>query len=104
MKTLRVIILTLSISFLRAQTPSADVKLIMKLQEQSWNRGDIPGFMAHYWKSDSLKFIGSSGITYGWQNTIEKYQKAYPSKEAMGELHFTLLEVTQLAKDAVYVI
>jgi hypothetical protein len=104
MRTLAIIILALFIVNAQAQNPAADVRLIMQLQEQSWNRGDIPGFMAHYWKSDSLKFIGSSGITYGWQNTIEKYEKAYPSKEAMGELHFTLIEVTPLAKDAVYVI
>ena len=76
----------------------------MQAQEQAWNRGDISSFMSHYWKHDSLKFIGSRGITYGWQQTLENYKKAYPGKEAMGTLNFTLIEVSELAKDAVYVI
>src|SRR5688572_22208079 len=97
------VLLSLSASH-RAQSGPDNVRLIMKLQEDSWNRGDIKGFMHHYWKSDSLKFIGSKGVTYGWQKTFENYQKSYPTKEAMGELKFSLIEVTQLAKDAVYVI
>jgi hypothetical protein len=36
-------------------------------------------------------FIGKSGITYGWQKTLDNYKKGYPDKEAMGKLHFTLL-------------
>jgi hypothetical protein len=36
----------------------------------AWNRGDLSKrFMDTYWKSDSLMFIGKSGVTYGWQNT-----------------------------------
>ena len=88
----------------RAQKDVPRVLEAMHEQETAWNKGDIKGFMAHYWKSDSLKFIGSSGITYGWKNTIERYQKAYPGKEAMGELKFTIIEATRLSKEAVYVI
>jgi ketosteroid isomerase-like protein len=104
MKSLQLLITLLLSFYARSQTPVTEVMKLMKEQEQAWNRGDIPGFMEHYWKNDSLKFIGSSGITYGWKNTIERYQKAYPGKEAMGELKFTIIEATQLAKDAVYVI
>ena len=104
MKTLRIICLLLVAFSAHAQDPVNDVVKLMRQQEQSWNKGDIPGFMEHYWKNDSLKFIGSSGVTYGWKNTIERYQKAYPGKEDMGELRFTIIEATRLAKDAVYVI
>lgn len=76
----------------------------MKSQETAWNKGDIPGFMKHYWNDDSLKFIGSKGITYGWQNTLDNYIKGYPNKEAMGILTFTIVEATQLSKTSVYVI
>lgn len=73
-------------------------------QQTAWNGGDIRGFMEYYWRHDSLKFIGSKGVTYGWQKTFENYMKAYPTKEAMGKLTFTLIEITELSKDAVYVI
>jgi ketosteroid isomerase-like protein len=76
----------------------------MKTQEDSWNKGDVGGFMAYYWQSDSLKFIGSKGITYGWQKTLDNYIKGYPNKEAMGILTFTILESTQLSKSSIYVI
>jgi ketosteroid isomerase-like protein len=80
------------------------VRTAMAEQELSWNRGDIKGFMNYYWKSDSLKFIGSKGITYGWQKTLDNYRKGYPDKAAMGILTFEVLECTQLSPTAIYVI
>ena len=80
------------------------VKAYMKAQESAWNNGDLESFMASYWKSDSLKFITGKGVTYGWQQTLKKYQEAFPTKTEMGTLKFTLIEVKQLGKDAVYVI
>lgn len=76
----------------------------MQKQQEAWNSGNIEAFMAYYWKSDSLKFIGSKGITYGWQKTLDNYKKAYPNKTAMGQLTFTLIEVKQLSKQYVHVI
>lgn len=81
-----------------------EVEIIMKQQEQAWNNADISGFMKHYWHSDSLKFIGSKGITYGWQKTYDNYLKSYPTKEAMGILAFTINEVAQLSATSIYVI
>jgi len=80
------------------------VKALMTAQESAWNNGDLEGFMSSYWKSDSLKFIGSKAVTYGWQATLDKYKRAYPTKTEMGVLKFSIIEATQLAKDAVYVI
>jgi hypothetical protein len=82
----------------------ANVKANMKIQEESWNKGDIPGFMTYYWKNDSLKFIGSKGITYGWQKILDNYIKSYPDKTAMGMLKFTIIEASKLSKYTIYVI
>lgn len=93
--------------FVHAQKNSSVVATIaesMKIQEKAWNTGNIEGFMEYYWKSDSLKFIGSKGITYGWQKTLDNYLKGYPTKEAMGKLTFTLIECSQLSDTSVYVI
>lgn len=49
--------------------------------------------MNGYWNSDSLKFMGRNGITYGWTSTLEKYKKSYPTKEAMGTLEFNYISV-----------
>lgn len=90
-----------------AQKSGTDVLKVMenmKNQENSWNLGDVRGFMDYYWNSDSLKFIGSKGITYGWQKTLDNYLKGYPTKEAMGILTFTIIEATQLSDTSIYVI
>ncbi len=89
----------------KGETPDETrVKALMAVQETQWSEGNIRGFMEHYWKSDSLKFIGSKGITYGWQKTLDNYLKGYPDKEAMGVLTFEVLECTQLSPTSIYVI
>lgn len=89
----------------KAGTPDeTQVKALMATQETQWSEGNIRGFMEYYWKSDSLKFIGSKGITYGWQKTLDNYLKGYPDKQAMGVLTFEVLECTQLSPTAIYVI
>ncbi|RYF90985.1 MAG: nuclear transport factor 2 family protein [Chitinophagaceae bacterium] len=67
------------------------------LQKNAWNRGDLVGFMGPYWQSDSLMFIGKSGVTYGWQNTLNNYKKGYPDTAAMGKLDFEILHVKRLS-------
>lgn len=65
---------------------------LMAEQEAAWNNADIPGFMGHYWKSDSLVFVGKRGLTRGWQQTFDNYKRSYPDASAMGQLHFTNLQ------------
>ncbi len=93
---------------LRAQTPKEKDKTailnIMKNQESCWNKGDLEGFMNGYWESEELKFIGKSGITYGWQATLERYKKSYPDKAAMGKLTFDILHVEATGKKQMLVI
>jgi hypothetical protein len=78
---------------------SNEKKIIALLDKQSacWNKGDIEGFMEGYWKNDSLQFIGKSGITYGWNNTLANYKKGYPNTDAMGKLQFTIINVKKLS-------
>ena len=65
-------------------------ELMMK-QQRSWNEGNIEEFMSFYWNNDSLMFIGKNGIQYGWQTTLDNYQKSYRNQQEMGELNFTNL-------------
>jgi ketosteroid isomerase-like protein len=87
-----------------AETPDLTaIKRTLADQVAAWNRGDIPGFMDGYWKSEKLRFASGGSITHGWQTTLERYLKRYPDKTAMGTLVFTDHEVTQLAPDAALV-
>lgn len=92
---------------LNAQTTGKAAKSILSVmdqQEKAWNKGDLSAFMEGYWKSDSLCFIGSRGLTHGWTQTLENYKKGYPNTDAMGQLKFTIVSVEQLSKKSAYVI
>lgn len=80
------------------------IRAVMADQEGAWNRGDKEAFMLGYWHSDSLTFVGSRGLTYGWQQTLDNYKKGYPTQESMGKLTFTLLRLEKLSKRSAYVV
>jgi hypothetical protein len=73
------------------------IRKILNEQTLAWNRGDKEGFMKGYWENDSLMFIGKSGVTYGWQNTLNNYKKGYPDTAAMGKLSFNIIAIKKLS-------
>lgn len=79
------------------------IRTVLHTQAAAWNRGDIPAFMAAYWKSDRLRFASGGTITLGWQPTLDRYLRRYPDRATMGTLAFSELEVSVLAPDAALV-
>lgn len=72
----------------------------MKRQEEDWNNGDIAGFMKHaYDEDEELLFIGSKGLTWGYDATLTNYRKSYPDRDAMGQLTFDNLEWIRLGQN-----
>lgn len=98
MKYICTLILTLTVISFSAAGQESEIRALLHKQTEAWNKGDLEGFMEGYWKNDSLMFIGKSGITYGWQKTLDNYKKGYPDKTAMGFLTFTLIEIKPLSK------
>lgn len=92
---------------LSSAAQSNDERAIRKIladQTQAWNNGNLEEFMSGYWKSDSLMFIGKSGITYGWQKTLDNYRRGYPDRTAMGTLSFDILQVQRISGDHFFVV
>lgn len=85
------------VSFAQSRKVNQKIVAAMHQQEKAWNAGDIEGYMAYYWNSDSLKFIGKSGITYGWKSTTEHYKKSYPDAATMGKLTFGDIKTKKLS-------
>jgi hypothetical protein len=73
------------------------IRNILNQQSIAWSSGDKESFMQPYWHNDSLMFIGRSGVTYGWQKTLENYKKNYPDAAAMGKLDFTIINIKRLS-------
>lgn len=87
-----------------AQTDKEKILSILEQQVAAWNKGNIEAFMQGYWNNDSLKFIGSTGITYGYNQTIERYKKSYPNTSQMGTLNFNILSIEKLSDEYYFVI
>lgn len=97
------VIIFSSTLFAQSSKEQAAIRKVMDDQALAWNRGDIDGFMQGYWKSEKLTFV-STNVTRGWQQTLDRYKKSYDSREKMGTLTFSDLEITVLSKDAAVVL
>jgi hypothetical protein len=76
-----------------AQTDQDKKEILATLNRQvsDWNQGNIKSFMNGYWESDSLMFVGKTGVTYGYEATYQGYLKRYPDLATMGKLKFTYI-------------
>lgn len=97
----------LSFSFcivLSAQTKDEVViRKMLKQQENAWNEGNLEKFMIGYWQNDSLMFIGKTGTTYGYANTLANYKKGYPDTANMGKFTSTIISFKKLSVEYYYV-
>ena len=97
-KTFLAFFLLLTVQMFAQSNDESAIRKILDQQTAAWNRGDIENFMNGYWENDSLMFIGKSGVTYGWTNTLNNYKKGYPDTAAMGKLIFNLIQVKKISK------
>lgn len=88
----------------QAAGPEVRIRAVLAAQEAAWNRADVAAFMEGYEKSADLTFSGTSGVTRGWQNVLERYSKRYPGAEAMGKLQYSEIEVRLIGSEAALVL
>lgn len=101
------LLLLASLSLVRVSAQSADEKAILKILDDQtlyWNKGDLDNFVTGYWNNDSLMFIGSSGVIYGYQNTLSRYKKSYSDTSKMGKLRFEIIHLKKLSPKYYFVV
>jgi len=107
MKKLIILLVLISCTSCESQTNEAEDKeaiiAVMKAQEIAWSENDLEGFMKGYWRNDSLKFFGSRGLTYGWDQTLANYKKGYPTKDHSGTLKFKIHDISKAEGSAYWV-
>src|SRR5438270_11626478 len=94
---------TLAQSKPKASSETA-IRAVLDAQAAAWNRGDIEGYMNGYDHSPKTEFVGGDSITRGWQDVLDRYKKKYDSREKMGTLTFSDVEITVLSQDAALVL
>jgi ketosteroid isomerase-like protein len=83
--------------------PEPAVRVVLAAQQAAWNRQDLAGFMAGYARGDDTRFASGGDVTRGWQTVFDRYVRRYQTAEAMGQLAFTDVEVTELGADSALV-
>ncbi len=97
----RVLQLCLCLALPLLADSATDIKQVLDDQVAAWNRGDVGAFMQGYEDSPSTTFVGSA-VTKGHAAVLARYLKNYPTKEKMGTLRFSDLDVNVL--DAGYAV
>lgn len=80
------------------------IRAVLDTQAKAWNKGDLDGFMAGYWKDDGLFYISGGKSLKGWKALKERYQTSYQGEgKEMGTLTFSDVNVELLGSDAALV-
>jgi len=88
----------------RAQGAKSAIASVLQEQTNAWNRRDLEGFMAGYWKSPELTFFSGAHESRGWQAALDRYQKTYQGAgHEMGKLEFSNLRIEMLGPDSAFV-
>ena len=103
-KFLPVLLLLFGTGLAAQRSDEKQIRELLARQTNDWNRGDVDAFMKGYWENDSLMFVGKSGVTYGWTNTLNNYKKGYPDAAAMGKLSFDIIKVKRLSGKYYFII
>jgi ketosteroid isomerase-like protein len=103
MRSLRAVVLFVAFVVLAAapllhaqNTASAQaIRAVLDKQVVDWNRGDLTSFATGYKNSPDILFMGAR-ISKGYAQMVDTYRKNYSTKEKMGVLTFSTLEVQPL--------
>jgi beta-aspartyl-peptidase (threonine type) len=78
----------------------AAVRAVLDAQREAWNRGDVEGYMDGYARSPDTVFVSGDNVTRGWQTVLDRYKKNYDSRDKMGTLTFSDLEISLIGNDS----
>jgi ketosteroid isomerase-like protein len=83
---------------------SRAISVVLNAQRDAWNRGDVAGYMDGYARSEDTVFVSGDSVTRGWQTVLDRYRQKYDSREKMGTLVYSDLEITPIGNDAAIVL
>lgn len=88
--------LTAALFLLLLAPPEDAVRTVLDDQAAAWNKGDLIEYMKTYDDSDQTVFMGASGVTKGHSQVLARYRERYGTREKMGTLSFSNVDVRAL--------
>jgi Domain of unknown function (DUF4440) len=104
MRRFRVVILFVALITLSAplslfaqgtSAAAAEIRAMMEKSVVDWNKGDIASFATCYKNAPDILFMNAK-IYRGYAAMVERYKESYPTREKMGTLNFSQLDVQPL--------
>jgi uncharacterized protein (TIGR02246 family) len=80
-----------------AAAQTQELERAMRASEAAWNRGDLETFASYYDDSPQTTFIGREVTRGGTKAILDRYRRGYPTREKMGTLTYSEMEVRPLA-------
>ena len=102
--TLSLIFNAVSLSTFQNPDSTQAIEAVLNAQRDAWNKGDIESYMDGYDRSENTVFVSGDNVTHGWKTVLERYKKSYDTREKMGQLTFSDLDIKFLDKDTAVVI
>jgi uncharacterized protein (TIGR02246 family) len=84
-----------------AQSDEAAIREVIQRELETWNSGDIEGYVDLYAPVDSVRMIYNGGEVMGKENILAFYKKYWP-KEKMGKLEFTDVRLERVSPEYFY--
>lgn len=74
-----------------------EIRQVLDIQVQAWNKGDLEAFMLTYWDSEKLSYFSGGQPLRGRTELLSRYRGTYQSEESeMGILTFSGIEISRL--------
>jgi uncharacterized protein (TIGR02246 family) len=74
---------------------AAAIRQVLHQQQAAWNHGDVADFMRGYKDVPDTTFVGST-VRKGYREILDSYRKHYATRQQMGQLTFSELDVRLL--------
>ncbi len=75
----------------------AAVDHLLTESEKAWNGGDLAGFIDWYKRGEETSFLGSNGLTHGWDTIRQRYAGRFEPGASRDSLRFEELVTRPLA-------
>lgn len=83
-------------SALQGMLDGQAIRALLEQQTKDWNRGDLDAFAQGYKHAPDILFISGSSLRRGYDGMLQRYKESYATRERMGTLGFSELEIQPL--------
>jgi ketosteroid isomerase-like protein len=94
------IAMTVSAAPKQGASAIAEIRSVLRMQQDAWNHGDIDRFMNGYARSRNTVFVSEDTVRRGWETVRDRYREKYSDRAKMGILTFSDLDIVLLSPDS----